>query len=107
MTHFIIKFRWWIIIACVVTGGLFAALIPLSETDPEIRNYIPETLSSRIETDRIEREFGTQDMVVILFSLDMMIIFLRMIHQSDAMSVGPRYIVRNERPEVAALPTLP
>ena len=68
MTHFIIKFRWWIIIACVVTGGLFAALIPLSETDPEIRNYIPETLSSRIETDRIEREFGTQDMVVILFS---------------------------------------
>ena len=68
MTHFIIKFRWWIIVACILTGVLFAALIPLSKTDPEIRNYVPETLESRISTDKIEKEFGTQDMVVILFS---------------------------------------
>ena len=48
--------------------GSFGALIPSSKTDPDIRNYIPATLHSRIETDKIENEFGVQDMVVILFS---------------------------------------
>jgi uncharacterized protein len=68
MTHFIVKFRWWIIAACTIAGITFASLIPLSKTDPEIRNYVPNTLESRISTDRIEKEFGTQDMVVVLFS---------------------------------------
>lgn len=68
MTHLIIKFRWWIIAACILAGGAFAVLIPMSETDPEIRNYIPEQMPSKIATDRIEKEFGTQDMVVILFT---------------------------------------
>ena len=68
MTHFIIQFRWWIIAVCIITGIIFASLIPLSETDPEIRNYVPQSLESRIATDSIEKEFGTQDMVIILFS---------------------------------------
>jgi uncharacterized protein len=68
MTGFIIKYRWWIISFCRVLGIGFVALIPLSSTDPDIRNYIPSTMSSRHETDKIESEFGVQDMVVILFS---------------------------------------
>ena len=68
MTNFIIRLRWWIIISCLVLGVAFAALIPFSKTDPEIRNYVPRSLDSRIRTDRIEKEFGTQDMVIILFS---------------------------------------
>ncbi len=68
MTGFIIKYRWWIIIICLGLGTGFGALIPLSETDPDIRNYIPAIMHSRIETDKIESEFGVQDMVVILFS---------------------------------------
>lgn len=68
MTDFIIKFRWFIIGICLVIGATFAFLIPRSETDPEIRNYIPATMDSRIKTDRIEKEFGVQDLVVILFS---------------------------------------
>lgn len=36
--------------------------------DPDIRNYIPRSIDSRVQTDRIEEEFGTQDMVMILFS---------------------------------------
>jgi uncharacterized protein len=67
MTQFIIKYRWYIIIFCFLLGISFACLIPLSKTDPEIRNYIPAGLKSRIETDKIEKEFGVQDMVMLLF----------------------------------------
>ena len=67
MTKFIIKYRWYIIISCLLFGISFACLIPLSKTDPEIRNYIPSTMNSRIETDKIEKEFGVQDLVMLLF----------------------------------------
>jgi predicted RND superfamily exporter protein len=67
MTHFIIKYRWYIIISCFLIGVAFACLIPLSKTDPEIRNYIPAGLKSRVETDKIEKEFGVQDMVMLIF----------------------------------------
>jgi hydrophobe/amphiphile efflux-3 (HAE3) family protein len=68
MTEFIIKYRWFIICIFIALGVTFGALIPLSETDPEIRNYVPQSMKSRIETDKIENEFGVQDMVLILFS---------------------------------------
>lgn len=68
MTDFIIKYRWLIISLSFVLGAGFASLIPSARTDPEIRNYIPSTMISRVETDKIESVFGVQDMVVILFS---------------------------------------
>ncbi|MBE3087190.1 MAG: MMPL family transporter, partial [Bacteroidetes bacterium] len=68
MTDFIIKYRWLIIGFFLSLGVGFGLLIPLAKTDPEIRNYVPATMNSRIETDKIESEFGVQDMVVILFS---------------------------------------
>ena len=68
MTEFIIKYRWLIICVCLLLGISFAAVIPFSKTDPEIRNYIPAGMESRIATDKIEKEFGVQDMVVVLFS---------------------------------------
>lgn len=68
MADFIIKYRWIIIGFCLALGGGFGFLIPMAETDPEIRNYVPVTMNSRIETDKIENEFGVQDMVVVLFS---------------------------------------
>jgi uncharacterized protein len=68
MINHIIKFRWVIIIAGIVAGIGFGILIPFSRTDPEIRNYIPQGMSSRISTDKIENEFGVQDMILILFT---------------------------------------
>ncbi|MCX6321421.1 MAG: MMPL family transporter [Bacteroidia bacterium] len=68
MTDFIIKYRWLIIGFCLAMGAGFGFLIPMAKTDPEIRNYVPATMNSRIETDKIESEFGVQDMVVVLFS---------------------------------------
>jgi predicted RND superfamily exporter protein len=68
MVNFIIKFRWIIIVSCLLIGTGFATLIPLSKTDPDIRNYIPHGMSSRVATDKIEFEFGVQDMIVVLFT---------------------------------------
>jgi len=53
---------------CILVGIGSALLIPGTEIDPEMRNYVPKSIKSRIETDKIESEFGVQDMVVILFS---------------------------------------
>ncbi len=68
MTELIIRFRWLIIVVSLLLGVFFGVLIPFAQTDPDIRNYVPEEMYSRIETDKIESEFGVQDMVVIIFS---------------------------------------
>ena len=52
-------------VALAVGLGL---LIPTSETDPDIRNYIPRNLPSRVTNDSIEKEFGVQDMIIVLFT---------------------------------------
>ena len=51
----------------LAAGITLGCMIPLSKTDPEVRNYVPPHMQSRIATDRIEREFGVQDMIMILF----------------------------------------
>jgi len=68
MSSFIIKYRWLIISICSIAGIVFIFLIPFARTDPEIRNYIPSTLPSKVRTDSIENEFGCQDMIVLLYS---------------------------------------
>src|SRR5512135_2568968 len=68
MTDFLYKYRWLIILFCFSVGISSLILIPKTRIDPEIRNYVPATLKSRIETDKIEKQFGVQDMVVILFA---------------------------------------
>ena len=51
-----------------MAGVISLVLIPQIKVDPEIRNYIPLSVRSRAETENIEKEFGAQDMIVILFS---------------------------------------
>lgn len=68
MASFIFKYRYIIIIICLLIGAGSLLIIPRMKVDPDIRNYIPRSIDSRVQTDRIEKEFGTQDMVMILFS---------------------------------------
>jgi hydrophobe/amphiphile efflux-3 (HAE3) family protein len=67
MTDFIIKYRWAIISVSFALAAGLGLLIPSSRTDPDIRNYIPRTMPSRLTNDSIEQEFGVQDMIIILF----------------------------------------
>lgn len=68
MTNFIIKYRWAIISVSVALAVGLGLLIPSSETDPDIRNYIPRNMPSRVTNDSIEKEFGVQDMIIVLFT---------------------------------------
>lgn len=68
MTEFIYKYRWIIFSLSLLLGVGSIILIPASKIDPEMENYIPAKMKSRVETDMIEKEFGVQDMVLILFS---------------------------------------
>lgn len=70
MTDFIFKYRWIIIILCLLTGAASLLVIPRTKVDPEMRNYIPQSIESRIQTDKIESEFGVQDLVIIMFTDD-------------------------------------
>jgi hydrophobe/amphiphile efflux-3 (HAE3) family protein len=68
MAGFIFKYRWIIVILCGLTGAVSVLVIPQIRVDPEMRNYVPSFIGSRIETDKIEKQFGVQDMVMIMFS---------------------------------------
>ncbi|TFH36333.1 MAG: hypothetical protein E4G95_05875, partial [Bacteroidia bacterium] len=67
MTRIILKYRWIIIVASVILTLAGMTLMPRMETDPDIRNYIPDDMVSRINTDLIEQEFGVQDMIMVIF----------------------------------------
>jgi predicted RND superfamily exporter protein len=66
MTGLILKYRKAIIILSVLLSVTGLAMIPGIKTDPDIRNYVPRDMVSRLNTDSIEAEFGLQDMLMIL-----------------------------------------
>ena len=67
MTKLTLKLRYLVIIISVVIGLGGLAMLPKMRTDPDIRNYIPPDMKSSINTDRIEEEFGLQDMIMIVY----------------------------------------
>ncbi len=73
MTGFLYRYRLVIIIVAMVLSIAGALLIPSAKTDPDIRNYIPATMTSRMNTDEIEKNFGVQDIIMILLRDSMVI----------------------------------
>ena len=68
MVKQIIKYRRWIILLSVaITVGLSASLFKL-EIDPNLKHYFPKSMTSMVNTDRIEEIFGNQDMVMMVFT---------------------------------------
>ncbi|MCK5693944.1 MAG: hypothetical protein KAI08_13870, partial [Bacteroidales bacterium] len=70
MNSKLIKYRWWIIAASLLlTVGISTALLKL-EIDPDLKNYFPKTMTSMVNTDRIEDVFGNQDIIMMIFEAD-------------------------------------
>ena len=63
----ILKNRWWIIILSVVVTLACSSLLLKIQVDPDLKHYFPKTMTSMVNTDRIEEVFGNQDMVMIIF----------------------------------------
>jgi hydrophobe/amphiphile efflux-3 (HAE3) family protein len=66
MADFIIKYRWVIISVSAALAVGLGLLLPTIKTDPEIRNFVPRSMPSRVSTDSIEKDFGVQDMIIVL-----------------------------------------
>ena len=66
----IIKYRWWIIGVSVLFTLGFSTLLLKLEIDPDLKNYFPKTMTSMVNTDRIEEIFGNQDLVMIIFEAE-------------------------------------
>jgi uncharacterized protein len=70
MNNKIVKYRWWIIAASLfLTIGVSMFLLKL-EIDPDLKNYFPKTMTSMVNTDRIEEIFGNQDIIMMIFEAD-------------------------------------
>ena len=70
MNNKIIKYRWWIIVFSVAVTIGFSTLLSKLEIDPELKNYFPKSMTSMVNTDRIEEVFGNQDLVMIIFETE-------------------------------------
>jgi len=70
MENKIIKYRWWIIALSVLfTLGISTVLVNL-KIDPDLKNYFPKTMTSMVNTDKIEEVFGNQDIVMMIFETE-------------------------------------
>lgn len=67
---FIIKYRWWILTASIIITIAFGLQIPRAKIDPDINHYIPETMTSRVNTQKIENIFGGNDMLVVVLKTE-------------------------------------
>ncbi|MEN8228626.1 MAG: MMPL family transporter [Bacteroidota bacterium] len=67
MDNKIIKQRWWIIVISIMVTLGFSTLLLKLEIDPDLKNYFPKSMTSMVNTDRIEEVFGNQDLVMIIF----------------------------------------
>ncbi len=70
MHNKIIKYRWIIIIFSVVVTLGFSTLLFKLEVDPDLKNYFPKTMTSVVNTDKIEEVFGNQDLIMVIFETD-------------------------------------
>jgi len=73
VSHFseqIIKYRWLIIIGFVLITALLAIQIPKAKMNSDMLTYLPETMDSRLNKNRIEELFGGTEMIMVLVKTD-------------------------------------
>jgi predicted RND superfamily exporter protein/outer membrane lipoprotein-sorting protein len=65
-----LKYRWLIIALSVLLTLGFSTLLFRLEIDPDLKNYFPKSMTSVVNTDRIEEVFGNQDLIMLIFESD-------------------------------------
>ncbi len=68
--NFIIQYRWWIISSTILITLVFAFLLPRAEMDPDVDHYIPQSMTSRINTQKIEEIFGGDEILMVILETD-------------------------------------
>lgn len=70
ISNFIFRFRWPIVIISWIISIGFALAIPKIKIDPDVKALIPNTMPSKVNTDKIEAIFGGSDMIMVLIGCD-------------------------------------
>ncbi len=65
-----IKFRWLFIVIFIGITVFFSLQLPKAQMDTDMKNQLPNELSSRTNLDEIEKLFGGTDMAMIVISAD-------------------------------------
>jgi hydrophobe/amphiphile efflux-3 (HAE3) family protein len=66
----IVKFRWPVIILSVLITGFMCWELSKVKVDANMKNMMPATMISRINTDKIEAIFGSSDVLMYIFETD-------------------------------------
>lgn len=68
--HFILRYRWWIIAAVVLTVAL--CIWPLTRTtvNPDLESYLPDSMQSKQNNRKIEEIFGAEEPMLIVLESD-------------------------------------
>lgn len=70
MNDFFKRYRLWIISIPVVITLLMLIPLRLAKINPDLMDYLPEGIESKINMDRIEAIFGKNDPVLIIFETE-------------------------------------
>ena len=68
--QFIIKYRWLIIILSLLITVFFGTQIYRAKINPDLETYIPKEMESRMNTDKIEKIFGGDEILIVLLETD-------------------------------------
>jgi len=68
--NFIIRYRFWFIIAPVIITLLMALPLRNAKINPDLMDYLPDDIEAKIKLDTIESIFGKYDPVIIIFKAD-------------------------------------
>jgi hydrophobe/amphiphile efflux-3 (HAE3) family protein len=63
---FVIKYRWPILIGCIIVTALMGLELRKIQIEPNSAELMPPTMSSRMNTTRLEELFGSNDMLFYL-----------------------------------------
>ncbi len=67
---FVTKYRWPLIIGCLLLAAVMGIQLRFIKIDADPMALLPATMRSRINTAKIEKIFGSNDMLFILFETD-------------------------------------
>lgn len=70
LSEFSIKYRVVVVLVFVLTAVFFASKLKFLEIDTAIKSQLPDTMPSKIRSDKIEEMFGGTEIVVVSLSTD-------------------------------------
>ncbi|MEX2370741.1 MAG: efflux RND transporter permease subunit [Bacteroidales bacterium] len=63
----IIKYRWIVIVLSVLVTLVVSFSLKDIAIDSDLKHYFPENMESMVATDQIEKKFGNQDIIMLIF----------------------------------------